>query len=47
MLAFGGGPVLKRKLIKGYIELRPYFVLTSQLVYDPNTRISKLVQTKL
>lgn len=34
MLCFGGSLELKRKIFQGYIELRPYFIITYLFSFD-------------
>lgn len=41
-MVFGGGPLIKRRVIQGYIELRPYFLNVYQFVYDTVTGMEKL-----
>lgn len=36
-MAFGGGPELERRIIQGYIELRPYFICTYLFKADLNS----------
>lgn len=41
-MVFGGGPLIKRRVIQGYIELRPYFLNVYQFGYDTTTGNGRL-----
>lgn len=34
VMAFGGGPILERRIVQGYIELRPYFICSYRFNAD-------------
>lgn len=42
---FGGGPVFYRRVIHGYMEIRPYFVYMAEFSYDDKRDFTKLKNT--
>lgn len=46
-MAFGGGPNLERKIIQGYIELRPYFICLYLFTADLNASRGQLSEEEL